>query len=1288
MANEKADGSITIETELDSKGFEAGCDALMNAINTLARKAKTLNQALKNTLGKPLNVDADTGKAQSKLDSLKAKASAVKDEMKKLEAEMKSEADLTGFNVSDSVLDTSKVEKQINSIVSSVEKLEPTFQRAMSGNNSAISSFESKSSALEKKIDALKSKMQEIGNTKFPTEEYAAVCGEIDKVDQKIQLLITRQEKLNALGVSGDSNQWKSLQYDLETACAKYQELIAKKQQLESTGQAFQMGSATSQYAQLDLVLASASNRLSEMQAKTEGLRSGASGARGVMQRIANAAGIAAKNIGKAAVSAAGKLVGGLKSAASSMVKTLFHSKSLNNSFGSLISNAKRFAIGLLGAEGVFTLLRKAVNAYMEQNQQLSNTLTACWTGIGNILGPIIEKIVNLVAQAVSFVLSFLKLFGVVGKSTTKAIGSAGSAAKKETDELKRQLASFDELNVLSDSKSGSGGGGGGSGGGTAALPDVEVPDWAKLIAEQLKKGEWEAAAKTLADQLNKMVDSVDWTGLGDKIGYYLNGALTFLATFIKEFDWKNLGSHLGEMMNHVLDGVDWSNLGVILTAKWAIVLKTLDGFFSKLSGKSVSKALTDFMNGTVDAADWVGISGSLSKNISNVMSDIDAKGIGNALSRQMRTALQSIIAAIDNFDWAMLGKKIGDFLNGIDWEGTFGDLGTLLGNLANAAIDTLSTAIETSPWKEMGSGLANGINKIFTTVNWENVSGLLSDGIVGVLDTASGFIENFSWPDFYSSIRTLISGVKWGEIASSIFEFLGAAIGSCLSSVVNSWKTIADMWGDAFESVKTYFQEKVEAAGGNIIEGVFNGIKDALKNIGSWIYEHIFRPFIDGFKKAFGINSPSTVMAEQGRYIIDGLVNGIGDVWSKVKQKFIDFYNRLKTWFDEKKAAVVAFGSNLINNIKTGIGEIWTKTKEKFSTFWANLNAWFAEIKGKFKTFGTDAIDKLKSGIGGIWGKIKEKFVECQNGLSGWFTDRKNNFKSFGTNAIIYLKSGIGNIWSKISERFSGFKEKLSAWFTNRKNDFKNAGTSMITNFKSGIGNIWNTVKQKFIDFWSSLKSYIGSKMLKLGVTWDTTSTLGKALTKIGLQGMPKLSFYAKGGIVTKPTLSMIGEAGKEAVIPLQRNTEWMRTMARAIANEIKASTFTLQNIAGKSAFEISFPSSISDGLMSISDALKAVANSPIFHTPAIANSVVPYKTAATVTESESKIGQTIEASNAELGSVIIQSVSNATASIVRAIQDYSGTTVNVDVDSLTTGIVNEINLRTRMNGKSPLLI
>lgn len=148
---------------------------------------------------------------------------------------------------------------------------------------------------------------------------------------------------------------------------------------------------------------------------------------------------------------------------------------------------------------------------------------------------------------------------------------------------------------------------------------------------------------------------------------------------------------------------------------------------------------------------------------------------------------------------------------------------------------------------------------------------------------------------------------------------------------------------------------------------------------------------------------------------------------------------------------------------------------------------------------------------------------------------------------------------------------------------------------------------------------------------------------------------------------------------------------VADAIAEEFNAGEYEAANIIPTTEVNgalSSFSDKISNSFTSLLDRLQAIAENVTFTTPAVANGVIPYRVMPSGTAGGDSVSSTIEASNDELASVVTQVVSNATASIVAAIQQYSGTTVNVDKDSMTDAIIKEINRRTRAMGKSPLLI
>jgi hypothetical protein len=50
----------------------------------------------------------------------------------------------------------------------------------------------------------------------------------------------------------------------------------------------------------------------------------------------------------------------------------------------------------------------------------------------------------------------------------------------------------------------------------------------------------------------------------------------------------------------------------------------------------------------------------------------------------------------------------------------------------------------------------------------------------------------------------------------------------------------------------------------------------------------------------------------------------------------------------------------------------------------------------------------------------------------------------------------------------------------------------------------------------------------------------------------IPKIPYLARGGIIDNPTLAMVGEAGKEAVMPLENNTGWIDLLADKLTQRL----------------------------------------------------------------------------------------------------------------------------------------
>lgn len=123
----------------------------------------------------------------------------------------------------------------------------------------------------------------------------------------------------------------------------------------------------------------------------------------------------------------------------------------IGRGFDNLTKKISRYALSLFSLGTIYSLVSRASSAYLSQDVELANKLQSAWIGLGAILAPVIEKMADLIIRLVSYVNVFVTaLTGVnyIAQATAKYMNNVADSAKKAN----KQLASFDELNNLSDS--------------------------------------------------------------------------------------------------------------------------------------------------------------------------------------------------------------------------------------------------------------------------------------------------------------------------------------------------------------------------------------------------------------------------------------------------------------------------------------------------------------------------------------------------------------------------------------------------------------------------------------------------------------------------------------------------------------------------------------------------------------------------------------------------------------------------------------------------------------------
>lgn len=436
-------------------------------------------------------------------------------------------------------------------------------------------------------------------------------------------------------------------------------------------------------------------------------------------------------------------------------------------------------------------------------------------------------------------------------------------------------------------------------------------------------------------------VDNIDLKSIKDKI---LNA------------DWYSVGVSIGEKINSVLEKINW-------------------GFIQKMA-VALASDLGNFLNGLVDGIDW---------NL-----------IGTTIGNGIQTALLFAYTFMTTFNWQNFGTAIATSLNGVMNTVDFTLLGQTLASKWVALIDWLYGFVTTFDWAKFGTSIADAVMGWFNSIDWSKAGETLSTGIRGLLTSTKEFIANIDWQQLGNDVWNFIASIDWAGIIEDLAYILGEAIAGIGQFI----------WGfieDAVTNIADFWHQKFEEAGGNIIEGLFNGIDEIISNIRSWINEHIFQPFINGFKRMFGINSPSTVMAEQGTYIIQGLFNGI----SSLVENVIGIFTNIKDKITNKMSEIKNNIGSKLNDIKSNWSNKWDSVKSKVSDVWDKIKD---NVSNKIGSMKNKVRDKTQQ----VADVVKDK-LNLSSKATTWARDMMDSFSNGMSSKLNKIKNGAKNIADSI---------------------------------------------------------------------------------------------------------------------------------------------------------------------------------------------------------------------------------------------------------------------------------
>lgn len=294
----------------------------------------------------------------------------------------------------------------------------------------------------------------------------------------------------------------------------------------------------------------------------------------------------------------------------------------------------------------------------------------------------------------------------------------------------------------------------------------------------------------------------------------------------------------------------------------------------------------------------------------------------------------------------------------------------------------------------------------------------------------------------------------------------------------------------------------------------------------------------------------------------ISGICQSIGEFFSGLWTKLQEIFEPIGQWFSEKFQEGWDGIVNIFSNLGSWFGDRWADVTNAL----AEVGSWLGD---KFKQ-GWDAISnafsKLGSWFGDRWNESKDALAEANTWLGekfqsgrekvnsafekvgSWFGDRWNDIKD----GVKEADTWFGEKFESAKEKTQNPFQKIGSWFGDRWKDIQDA-----------LKEIPNWFKNLFNDAMENAKSIVKSGIDKLKSFFNFDWSLPRIkLPHFNISGsfslnpprIPSFSvdWYARGGVFNSPSIIGVGEAGQEAVMPLERNTGWISTLAQKVAERM----------------------------------------------------------------------------------------------------------------------------------------
>lgn len=511
--------------------------------------------------------------------------------------------------------------------------------------------------------------------------------------------------------------------------------------------------------------------------------------------------------------------------------------------------------------------------------------------------------------------------------------------------------------------------------------------------------------------------------------------------------------------------------------------------------------SIANAFNGLIDIIQilWEGSWKPFAEFLSNTFGisiETVADLLGGIILEALKLLADTIKLVADGFtafsDWCKENKEI------------ISTIASVIGTLA-----TVWQGIKFLSWAEQAGGLAGAFELLSSKVSFI-VSGIKNLGLALkalTFDKLVSFGETIYLNALYAKDFVVNSGKTIAQLGKTALELGKSALAWTAHTAKMGLATAAEFAHSVAAGVATAATWAFNAALAVLTSPITLVIAAiaALIAIGVLLYQN-WDTVVEFAKTAW-----------QGLCdFISGICRAIGEFFSGLWTKLQEIFEPIGQWFGEKFQQAWDAIVNIFTPIGSWFGQRWADVTSAL----ANIGAWFTDMFQKAWTGLTNIFSKLGLWFGERWADVTSVLANVSSWFGNMFTSAYNAVK----NAFSSIGGFFSGVWSTVQSIFVNAGQKV--------------GSAVGGAFRSAVNGVLGIIENVVNGFIGMINGVIGM----------INKIPGVSLGGIGYVSLPRL---ARGGIVDSPTIAMIGEAGKEAVVPLE-NTGFIQTLGRVVSSAV----------------------------------------------------------------------------------------------------------------------------------------